>query len=245
MATPKSIATYWDDLATATPLHHTCWSRARDLHPDWTFTLYTNDLARTELGLDEETMSLHPSILREHVKLAHLEKTGGAWMDAGVFLSSPVDDIFDVAGEGVQAYRASETSPVESWLMVVRDTEDPFIAEWRDRLRAGSDTASSAKSIPGSLAREHSDYPLHTLPPGTCRRARAPSLPACSGCGNMEPVCLAVSTMRAMEEGSVPALHLTKAHRRALTYWPTLALVYAACAAVVVRTIWVGAKKGE
>jgi hypothetical protein len=148
-AIPKIIWSYWHahQVPSFVSEAHSTWKK---LDTEWTIhALHAESPLVLQLQEVDEisAKTLEKAFFADWLRLALLEKYGGVWMDASIFLNDPsyLDQFHaeactkqvEVAGFHIPPFQTLPTFPVmENW-MIMAPPQSPFIRAWRqEHLRA-------------------------------------------------------------------------------------------------------------
>jgi len=136
---PKIIYTFWDSPVTLPPIVEKSISTWKKHCPDYEIRILDYENTK-HMGIRHKDSHARYS---DFVRLYVLEKTGGIWIDASVFLNKPVDDWLthehDYTGYNAMYHETDYRFPVvESWFMAA-PKGSPFIRDWKNEFFRAND----------------------------------------------------------------------------------------------------------
>lgn len=128
---PKIIWSYWHDHDTMPDVVKKCIESWKTQCPDWDIRVLA-DKDTPHYKHSGDFIQRHADFLR----LDLLNKHGGVWMDASIYLNQPLDDwLFDVPDVdfiGYEIGKNERTSKyIENWFLAA-PKGSPFIRDWND-----------------------------------------------------------------------------------------------------------------
>jgi len=133
---PATIWTYWnsDDIPEVVQKCINSWTKH---NPTYTVTIVTPKNIMDYLDIDVSDISFNDSAARESdiVRLLILEKYGGVWSDATIFITEPypfsLESEYSFIGYYLDGFTSKKEYPVlESWFFATVPHGE-FIAKWR------------------------------------------------------------------------------------------------------------------
>jgi predicted peroxiredoxin len=134
---PRHIWTYWDSETITNKIVLTCIESWRTHNPEYEITILNPSNVKNYIDIDLKSLKMNDSpqheadIIRAHV----LEKYGGVWIDASVYMVGPLDFPTHLNKEYYGFKLSTESAPnipmVENWFFATVP-HGKFITAWKN-----------------------------------------------------------------------------------------------------------------
>ena len=126
---PKIVWMYWGSgWETAPYVVKCCANAAKHYAPDWNIVYLTDENVGDYLVVPEKLYSYPVQILADWIRIALLEKYGGAWIDATAFLNTDLTSFIEqYSHDFLCPFRWEVKSSMSNWFLVAQ--ENSYIAK--------------------------------------------------------------------------------------------------------------------